>query len=69
MRKPNISLVARELNLPIGTLRNRFRGLTLPRKRAHASQQLISPEAEAAIIARIEHRAKTGHPFDKRRLS
>lgn len=67
--KSNIAAAARRHPaVNYTTLRNRFQGLTKPRKVSHAGQQRISPEQESVLVEWIEHLGITGHPVCKRTI-
>ena len=56
MEKPNYTTVCADIltrygvAIPYHTLRNCFLGITHPYRQAHASQQLIAPEAECVLV-------------------
>jgi hypothetical protein len=47
------------------TLRNRFLGKSLPPRKAHTQQQILSPEAEKVLVDWIIFLSDTAHPLDK----
>jgi hypothetical protein len=66
--RPNISQVARELNVPYGTLRNRFLGITRAPKEAHEGQQLLSAKKELVLYEWLVHLGSIGQPLCKRTI-
>jgi Tc5 transposase DNA-binding domain len=72
--KPNYTTVIKDIQertgtlLPYHTVRNRFRGKHVPPRQAHASQQLLSPEAESVLVDWITFLSGTGHPLSKRTI-
>ena len=71
---PNITQVLRDIkdrtgeDLPYDTVRRRFLGKSLPPREAHASQQLLSPEAERVLVNWIVFLSDTSHPLNKQTL-
>jgi hypothetical protein len=47
------------------TLRNRFLGKSLPPRKAHVQQQILSPEAKKVLVDWIIFLSDTAHPLDK----
>ncbi|KAI6019271.1 hypothetical protein BKA83DRAFT_4004317, partial [Pisolithus microcarpus] len=62
---PNFRAAAKEHNIPYHTLRRWFLGLNQPSNKAHASQQLLSPESELVLVDWIKHLSAMGHPLSK----
>ncbi|KAI6109288.1 hypothetical protein EDD16DRAFT_1441585, partial [Pisolithus croceorrhizus] len=62
---PNFHAAAKEHNVPYHTLWCQFLGLNQPSNKAHASQQLLSPESELALVDWIKHLSAMGHPLSK----
>ena len=54
--------------IPYHTLCNRFLGITRPYKQAHASQQLLAPEAEHILVDWIHFYSDTSHPLSRRTI-
>ena len=54
--------------VPYYTLRNRFLGKSLPPRKAHVQQQLLSPEAEKVLVDWIIFLSDTAHPLNKRTI-
>lgn len=73
-KKPNIAQVIRNIknrtgtNLPYGTVRRRFLGISLPPREAHSNQQLLSPEAERTLVDWVIFLSDTSHPLNKRSI-
>ena len=69
--KPNISFVAKQLSethhmcVPYDTLCHHFHGLTKPHRKAHGTQQFMSPEQEQVLVDWIKHLSPSGHPLSK----
>lgn len=72
--KPNFTAVIKGIKertgtaLPYHTVRNCFWGKHVPPQQAHASQQLLSPEAERVLVDWITFLSDTGHPLSKRTI-
>ena len=70
-KKPQYTAVCQELQkcygrvIPYGTLHNQFLGISLPHRKAHVQQQLLSPEAEKVLVDWIVYLSETAHPFNK----
>jgi len=50
------------------TLRRRIKGTAVPKKEAHADQQLLSPAEESVLVDWMRYLALTGHPLNKRTI-
>lgn len=75
MEKPNYTttvcadiLTRYGVAIPYHTLRNRFLGITRPYRQAHASQQLLAPEAERVLVDWIHFYSDTSHPLGRRTI-
>lgn len=72
--QPKYTDVCKELNARHGvvvsyhTLRNRFLGRTVPYRKAHVQQQLLSPEAEKVLVDWTVFLSDTAHPLNKRTI-
>ncbi|KIK82445.1 hypothetical protein PAXRUDRAFT_153759 [Paxillus rubicundulus Ve08.2h10] len=65
---PNICAAAKEHDVSYHTLRWRFLGLTQPYNKAHAAQQILSPESESVLVDWIKHLSAIGHPLSKQTI-
>src|SRR5882762_2469836 len=54
--------------IPYFTLWNWYLGKSLPPKKAHVQQQLLSPEAEKVLVDWIIYLSDTAHPLSKRTI-
>ena len=70
-KKLNITQVLHDIktctgeDLPYHTVRCHFLGESLHPCEAHASQQLLSPEAEKVLVDWVVFLSDTSHPLDK----
>ena len=74
MEKPNYTTVCADIltrygvAIPYHTLRNRSLGITHPYRQAHASQQLLTLEAERVLVDWIHFYSDTSHPLSRRTI-
>ena len=74
MEKPNYTTVCADIlmcygvAIPYHTLCNHFLGITCPYRQAHASQQLLSPEAEHVLVDWIHFYLDTSHPLGRQTI-
>jgi hypothetical protein len=67
--KPNLSVYAATHGLSYQTLRRRYLGLTKPRCKAHAHQQLLSPYQEIVLVDWLQFWSDSATPVSKRMLA
>ena len=74
MEKPNYTTVCADtltryhVAIPYHTLRNCSLGITRPYRQAHASQQLLTLEAERVLVDWIHFYSDTSHPLSRRTI-
>ena len=64
----SVGKAAEKWRIPVQTLRDRYSGKTKPRRQAHGSQQILSPEAEEVLVAWVQMWADTARPVSILRI-